>query len=112
DAYAMQPRRLTMTSANRPCSTDAEVDRPQDAISENGVARARVSQREPCPGAVEHAGYHPRSCLGFSLCRALASKAIERGRWWRFLANAHAPRLREPEPWSSRITRCNLLIRS
>jgi hypothetical protein len=41
---------------NRACSTDAELDRPQDAISENGVAHARGSEREPCPGAVELAG--------------------------------------------------------
>src|SRR5215510_10165712 len=76
---------------NRAYSTDAEVDRPQDAFSENGVAHARASEREPCPGAFERAGYHPRACLGFSPCRALASKGIERGRWPRFRANAHAP---------------------
>jgi predicted component of type VI protein secretion system len=29
---------------NRACSTDAELDRPQDAISENGVAHARGSE--------------------------------------------------------------------
>jgi hypothetical protein len=78
---------------NRPCSADAELDRPQDAISENGVAHARGSRCEPCPGAFELAGYHPRSCLGFSPCRALASRDIERGRWRRFRANAHAQRL-------------------
>jgi hypothetical protein len=41
---------------NRACSTDAEVDGPQDAISENDVAHAKVSEREPCRGAVEPAG--------------------------------------------------------
>src|ERR671923_600227 len=96
----------------RACSTGAEVDRPQDATSENGVTHARVSQRELCehyPGPVEPGEYHPRSCLGFSPCRALASKGIEQGRWRRFPANAHAPQLREPVPRSSRIARCNLL---
>jgi hypothetical protein len=99
-----------MSSANRACSTDAEVDRPQDAISENDVAHAKVSEREPCRGAVEPAGYHPRSCLGLSPCRALASKGIERGHWRRFRASAHALRLREPVPRSSRITRYNNVI--
>jgi hypothetical protein len=93
---------------NRACSTDAELDRPQDAISENGVAHARGSEREPCPGAVELAGYRPRSCRGFSPCRALGSRDIERGRWRRFRANAYAQRLRGPVPMSSRIMRRNL----
>jgi hypothetical protein len=95
---------------NKACSMDDEPDRPQDAISENGVARARVSEREPCPRAVELGGYHPRSCLGFSPCHALASRDIERGRWRRFRANAHAPRLRGPVLRSSRLMRYNLPI--
>jgi hypothetical protein len=70
----------TMTSANRAGSTDAEVDRPQDVISGNDVAHARGSECALCPGAVEPGGCHPRSCLGFSPCHALASKGIERGR--------------------------------
>jgi hypothetical protein len=37
--------------------------RPRDAISENGVAHARGSEREPFPGAVELAGYRPRNEL-------------------------------------------------
>ena len=63
---------------NRARSTDAEADRPQDGISENGVAHARGSECVSCPGAVEPDECHPQSCLGFSPCRALASKDIER----------------------------------
>src|SRR5262245_20888626 len=99
----MQPRRLTMTSANRPCSTDAEVDRPQDAISENGVARARVSQREPC--IHDHVS-------DFLYAVLLLRKVLSEGGGGDFWQMLNAPRLREPEPRSSRITRCNLLIRS
>src|SRR5690349_19781142 len=68
---------------------------------------ARASKREPCPRAVELGEYRPRSCLGFSACRALGSKDIGPARWRRFPAHAHAPRLPEPGPRSSRITRYN-----
>src|SRR6266511_1170498 len=64
---------------NKACSMDDELDRPQDAISENGVARARVSEREPCPRAVELGGYHPRSCLGFSPCMLLLREILSEG---------------------------------
>src|SRR5205823_14229867 len=71
---------LHTTRPNRAGSTDAEVDRPQDGISENGVAHARGSECATCPGAVELGGCHSRSCRGFFPCRARASKGIERAR--------------------------------
>src|SRR5438067_13648639 len=50
---------------NRACSTGAEVDGLQDATSENGVERAKVSQREPHRGGVEPGEYHLRSVSDF-----------------------------------------------
>src|SRR6266511_3870978 len=71
------PTRHGTAMPDRAGSTDAGVDRPQDEISENGVAHARVSECAACPGAVAPGGCHARSCLGFSPSSVKNLKAIE-----------------------------------
>src|SRR5438045_8815861 len=63
---------------NSACSTGAEVEGLQDATSENGVERAKVSQREPHRGGVEPGEYHLRSVSDF--LHAVLSVAVAASR--------------------------------